>query len=68
MQLAQVVTTPGGEESLLLLDGEYTDNASLIGAMKRHPSHFVPDAEYRLVPYSRGYRYNSKNGNVEEVR
>ena len=68
MRLAQVITTPDGEESLLILDGsEYVDNHGLKLAMKLHPNHFVPDAEYTLVPRNVRYRVSSKTGNIEEV-
>ncbi|MCR4312887.1 MAG: hypothetical protein NUV58_01415 [Candidatus Roizmanbacteria bacterium] len=69
MKLAQVVTSPDGEESLLILSGsEYSDNGKLYSAMKRHPQHFIPDAEYRLVPDAKGFCVSSVTGNVEEVR
>jgi hypothetical protein len=68
MKLAQVVTPPDGDESLLIIaDSEYVDNHALKLAMRLHPQHFVPDAEYTLVPRNVRYKVSSKTGNIEEV-
>lgn len=49
MKLAQVVKTPDGEESYMILAGEFESMDALRSAMKNKPGNFIEGKQYTLV-------------------